>query len=109
MTQLPRARWDLHFSNDRVRSEWYASYGDFDHGYRWQVEYALNHLLFPKKPWLEFKSTKCSDCMDGLYLQDVSHSGIGDKIVQLLIWYDVPNQLIVPLRCELLDTMPGDR
>lgn len=45
---------------------------------------------------------KCDECMDGVYILNASHSGIGDKTVQVTVWFDVPNRLLVHLDCELV-------
>lgn len=79
-----------------------VSYGALDHGYRWQVDSALNHMVFCKEPWRKFKSTRCDDCLETIYIHNVSHSGIGDKTVQVMVWFDVPNCRMVPLHCELV-------
>ena len=45
---------------------------------------------------------RCDECRDGVYLLDVSHSGIGNKTVQIVILFDKPNHKLVPLHSEML-------
>ena len=78
------------------------AYSAMPHGYRWQIDSALNNIVYHKKPWTQYSSVSCSECLDDVRVLNVSHSGIGDGLVQLMVWFDVEHHMIVPLDCELL-------
>lgn len=102
MERLRSRYWKISFVNTKQEEEWNSAYRELEPGYRWQVDSALNYLVLYKDPWRRYKNMKCDECMDGVYILNVSHSGIGDKTVQVTVWFDVPNRLLVPLDCELV-------
>ena len=73
-----------------------------DPGYRWQVHSALNYIVTYKKPWEKYKSRQCTECIKGTRLLNVSHQGIGDKTVVILVWFNMKDKTITPLHCELV-------
>ena len=59
-------------------------------------------MVYYKQPWRKYPNRVCDECMDDLYLLNVSHSGIGNKIVQMMILFDKSKHKLVPVHCETL-------
>ena len=59
-------------------------------------------MIHYERPWEIYPNMRCDECRDGVYLLDVSHSGIGNKTVQIVILFDKPNHKLVPLHSEML-------
>ena len=102
MARLPKEYWKIGFTNERQEYNWTESYRKLNNGYRWEVESALKNLIHFEYPWEEYPSIKCDECRDDIYILNVSHSGIGPKIVQIMVMFDKQNCAVVPLDCELL-------
>ena len=102
MQKYPKQQWNLHFDYALQKKNWALAFWKLDHGYRWQVESALNHMLHTKHPWKKYVHIICHDCVDDLYLLNVSHKGIGDKTVQIMIKFNKSHHKITPIHCELL-------
>lgn len=73
MQKLPKEYWKISFINKRQEEEWDISYEKLDAGYRWQVDSALQYMIHYKQPWREYHTRECDDCMEDLYLFDISH------------------------------------
>lgn len=102
MTRNNKKSWTVIFINKRQKEAWNDIRNMLDAGYRWQVDCGLNYIINYEEPWKEYKSSQCEKCMDGICLLDVSHQGIGDKTVEILIWFDMTNKTLTPLYCELV-------
>ena len=102
MERLPKEYWKISFISEEQETDWTIAYQELEPGYRWQIDSTLNYLVYYKQPWKKYPKIKCDECRDGVYLLDVSHSGIGNKTVQIMIWFDEQNHVLVPLDCEIL-------
>ncbi len=100
MQKLPKEYWKISFINKRQEQEWDSAYKKLDAGYRWLVDSALHHMIHYKQPWRKYPKEACDDCMEGLYLIDVSHKGIGKKMVHIMILFDKKKYKIIPVHCE---------
>ena len=102
MTRVHNEHWTIVFINKRQEEAWIAACDMLDAGYKWQVDCALNYIVTYTEPWKKYKNRQCPECVGGAYLLDVSHQGIGDKTVEILVWFDVENRTLTPLHCELV-------
>lgn len=102
MIKVHNKNWELIFLNKRQKAAWTAMYANLDLGYRWQVDCALNYMVVYEKPWSRYRHVKCSECVDGTILLDVSHEGIGDKKVEVLVRFDEVSKAVTPLYCKLV-------
>ncbi len=102
MAKLPKEYWTINYADEQQKAEWKAAYNDLESRYRWQVDCALNNLVYHRRPWKKYPGLKCDECLDDVYILDVSHKGIGDKTVQIELWFDTSNNTLIPLYCELL-------
>lgn len=100
MQKLPKEFWKISFINEQQETEWDDSYGELDAGYRWQVDSALHYMIHYKKPWTKYPNFECDDCIDDLYLIDVSHKGIGKKIVHMMVYFNKEKSKLTPVHCE---------
>ena len=102
MPRLPKEYWKISFINKRQEQEWDAAYTRLDAGYRWQVDSALHYMIYYKQPWKKYLKKRCKDCREGLYLIDVSHKGIGKKIVHMMVLFNKKKNTITPVHCEAI-------
>ncbi len=102
MEKLSREYWTISYADEQQKAEWKDAYNGLEPGYKWQVDSALNNLVYYKHPWKKYPELKCDECMDDIYILDVSHEGIGDKTVQIEVWFDMSRNTLIPLYCELL-------
>ncbi len=102
MTEVHDKTWTIIFINKRQEDAWVKMCANLEPGYRWQVQYALNYMVVYKKPWSKYRHVKCAECIDGAMLLDVSHEGIGDKTVEVLVRFDEENKTVTPLHCKLV-------
>lgn len=65
-------------------------------------DWALNYMVVYEKPWSKYRYVECSKCIDGTMLLDVSHEGIGDKTVEVLVRFDEESEAVTPLYCKLV-------
>ncbi len=100
MPRLPKEYWKISFINAEQEEEWNNAYRKLDAGYRWQVDSALHYMIHYKQPWKKYPNIKCDECTDDLYLIDISHRGIGPKIVQMMVYFSKPSGKITPVYCE---------
>lgn len=102
MARLPKEYWEIRFTNERQEGDWTESYRKLDNGYRWEVDSALKNITHFEYPWKKYPHRRCDECKDDIYILNVSHSGIGPKIVQIMVMFDKQRCVVVPLDCELL-------
>ena len=102
MEKLPRKIWSIHFVNKEWEAAWTSAYDKLGREYRWIVDSRLNFMLHDKKPWQNYASAACDECMENIRILDLAHSGIGGKTVYVLMWFDVDNHWMVPIHCELV-------
>lgn len=102
MVKLPKQHWSIHFEEEEWEGEWTTAYDNLDRGYRWVVDSRLNFMLYDEEPWTEYGRVRCQQRMDDVYVLNVSHRGIGDGAVCVMVWFDKPNKWLVPLHCELV-------
>ncbi len=57
-------------------------------------------MIHYKQPWRTYPQIKCDECADNLYLIDISHKGIGNKTVQMMVLFSNPRGKITPVYCE---------
>ena len=57
-------------------------------------------MVYYKQPWKNYPNIICDECMERLYLIDVSHKGIGTKTVQMMVYFSNPIGRITPVYCE---------
>ena len=100
MPRLPKEYWKIGFINKEQECEWDTAYAKLDAGYRWQVDSALHFMIHYKQPWEHYTTERCDDCIEGLYLIDVSHSGIGNKVVHIMIYFNKESNILTPVDCE---------
>lgn len=98
----PHEVWSIIFINQYQEEMWNKMYDQLDIGYRWQVQYVLKYMVTYEKPWSRYRYVECDECIDGAMLLDVSHEGIGDKTVEVLVRFDKENKTITPLHCKLI-------
>jgi len=102
MQKLPKEYWKISFINKKQEQEWDRAYSKLEAGYRWQVDSALQYMTHYKQPWKKFPKKRCKGCRKGLYLIDVSHKGIGSKIVHMMVFFDNKNHKLTPVHCEVI-------
>jgi len=102
MQKLPKEFWKIGFINKEQEREWDSAYSKLEAGYRWQVDSALQFMLHYKQPWKKYENMKCDDCIEGLYLLDVSHHGIGKKVVHMMVHFNEETNMITPVHCEIV-------
>lgn len=101
MQRLPKEHWKISFINPQQEKEWDETYAKLDAGYRWQVDSALHHMIHYKQPWRKYPNFECGECIDDLYLVDVSHKAIGKKTVEMMIYFNKKDERLTPVYCEL--------
>ena len=102
MAGLPKEYWEIRFTNEEQENYWTESYQKLDNGYKWEADSALKNLTHFKYPWRKYPNMRCDECRDDIYILNVSHRGIGPKIVEVTVMFYKPNWWVVPIYCELL-------
>ena len=101
MQRSIRQYWKIGDKNDQRSECWESAYSKLDPGYQWQINSALNNMMFIQHPWKKYLGIACDKRKD-LYLLNVSHKGIGDRMVQIMAEFDKLTHTIFPVHCELL-------
>ena len=98
----PKPHWEKCFLNKTERDDFYAAYHALPDEYQQQVDKFLNDIIYVRSPWLVYKCSDCRGCRKGLYICNVLRSKAGEKIVQVVVWFDHKHKRMVPLNCELV-------
>ena len=103
---LPKQYWNLGFPEDnKIKNNWYKSLQNLDSGYLWVIDSTINNLFHFKHPWKIYKKYNRCNCCEShknTYLLDVTHKGIGNKTVLILVIFNKQKNIVTPLYYELI-------
>lgn len=98
----PESYWEKRFLNQTDKELFYAAYASLPAKYQGVVDEFLTILQYDKHPWITYKCGDCRESRKNMYLCNASHGMEGEKIVQVVVWFNPKYRWIVPLHCELV-------
>jgi|APSaa5957512535_1039671.scaffolds.fasta_scaffold16658_6 hypothetical protein len=71
--------------------------------HQWRVMRTLNdNMRYNKDPTKTYKHEECKECKKGLFLFGVADDGLGNKGVELMVFFDFKKKVLYPIFCRLV-------